>query len=66
MTIRVVTDSGADLPSSVRDEYAITLVPLSVRFGDEEFIDQVTLPTEDFWAKIPTEHPLPETAAPSA
>ena len=66
MTIRVVTDSGADLPSSVRDEYAITLVPLSVRFGDEEFIDQETLTTEEFWAKIPTANPLPETAAPSA
>ena len=66
MTIRVVTDSGADMPESVRDEYNITIVPLSVRFGDEEFIDQETLSTDEFWKKIPTANPLPETAAPSA
>ncbi len=65
MTIRVVTDSGADLPASLIEEFGIALVPLSIRFGEEEFIDQETLSTSDFWDKVLNSTQFPETAAPS-
>ena len=35
MPVKVVTDSGADLPSQLAEELGITVVPIYVRFGEE-------------------------------
>ena len=43
MSIRIVTDSSCDLPQSMVDELKISIVPLSIRFGDEEFIVTSTM-----------------------
>ena len=63
--IRVVTDSACDLSADVAAEHGITVVPLSIRFGDEEFVDGRDLTTEEFWARCKASAVLPETAAPS-
>lgn len=65
MTIRIVTDSACDLPDSVATEHGIGIVPLSIRFGDKEFIDRVELSTAEFWARCAQQSTLPETAAPA-
>ena len=39
--IRVVTDSACDLPQARADALGIEIVPLTIRFGDEEFVDRV-------------------------
>ncbi|MDG2113362.1 MAG: DegV family protein [Actinomycetota bacterium] len=64
-TVHIVTDSSCDLPQEVVDELGITIVPLSIRFGDDEYIDRVELSTDEFWAKCAASETLPETAAPS-
>ena len=64
MTVRIVTDSACDLPQAVADELGIAIVPLSIRFGTEEFIDRTELTTEDFWRRSAASPVLPETAAP--
>jgi DegV family protein with EDD domain len=53
------------LPQSELDRLAITMVSLSIRFGDEEFVDRVTLSIEDFWRRCAPSRTLPETSAPS-
>jgi len=63
--IRVVTDSACDLSADVAAEHGIGVVPLSIRFGDEEFVDGRDLTTEEFWARCKASSVLPETAAPS-
>lgn len=63
--IRVVTDSACDLSADVAAEHGITVVPLSIRFGVEEFVDGRDLTTEQFWARCKASAVLPETAAPS-
>lgn len=63
--IRVVTDSACDLSAAVAAEHGITVVPLSIRFGNEEFVDGRDLTTEEFWARCKASQVLPETAAPS-
>jgi len=63
--IRVVTDSSCDLPSALVDAHGISVVPLTIRFGDEEFVDQVELSTDAFWEKVAASSTLPETAAPA-
>ena len=65
MSIRIVTDSACDLPDAVVNEHGVRVVPLSIRFGDEEFIDREQLSTAEFWAKCAQQDTLPETAAPA-
>jgi len=64
--VAVVTDSTADLAPDVAAEHGIRVVPLTVRFGTEEFQAGVDLSTEQFWERMlapGTE--IPRTAAPS-
>ena len=64
-SVRIVTDSSCDLPQEIADEFGIVIVPLSVRFGDEEFIDREELTTSEFWVRCVNSSTLPETAAPA-
>ncbi len=63
--IRVVTDSACDLSAALAAENGVTVVPLSIRFGSEEFVDGGTLSTDEFWARCAASPVLPETSAPS-
>ena len=65
MAVRIVTDSASDLPQDICDELGIEVVPLTIRFGDAEYVDRKELSTEDFWRKLEASSVLPETAAPS-
>ncbi|MFP5487596.1 MAG: DegV family protein [Acidimicrobiia bacterium] len=65
MSIRIVTDSSCDLPEATVREHGIAVVPLSIRFGDEELIDREQLSTAEFWARCARQDTLPETAAPA-
>jgi fatty acid kinase fatty acid binding subunit len=65
MAVRVVTDSACDLPQDVCEQLGIEVVPLTIRFGSDEYVDRKELTTEAFWQKLATAAVLPETAAPS-
>lgn len=64
--IRIVTDSSSDVPHELAGEHAVEVVPLTIRFGDEEFVDRQDLTTASFWERLVLADHLPETAAPSA
>lgn len=65
MPVRIVTDSSCDLTAEQAESLGIEIVPLSIRFGDEEFIDRVDLSVDEFYEKLATSPKLPETAAPA-
>lgn len=65
MPVRVVTDSACDLSDADLAEWGIGMVPLSLRFGDEEFVDRTELSTNDFYRRLANSEHLPETSAPS-
>lgn len=65
MTVKVITDSSCDLPQELADDAGIVIVPLSIRFGDEEFVDRQDLTPDQFWLRVEASPTLPETAAPS-
>jgi len=65
MAVRVVTDSACDLPTEVYEQLGIEVVPLTIRFGNREYVDRKELTTEAFWQQLETADVLPETAAPS-
>ncbi len=63
--IRIVTDSASDLPELLAHTLNVDVVSLTIRFGDEEFVDRVDLTPDAFWAKCKASKTLPETSAPS-
>ncbi len=65
MTVRIVTDSSCDLTDATTAEHGIEVVPLSIRFGSEEFEDRTELSVEAFYEKLDHADVLPETAAPA-
>lgn len=65
MPVRVVTDSACDLTPEEAAEFDVEVVPLTIRFGDEEFVDRRDLTPKQFYAKMASSDVLPETAAPS-
>jgi DegV family protein with EDD domain len=65
VSVRIVTDSACDLPPNLVDALGIEIVPLTIRFGELEFVDRVDLSAEEFWARLRESATLPETAAPA-
>jgi DegV family protein with EDD domain len=65
MSVRIVTDSSCDLTTDVAAAHGVEVVPLSIRFGAEEFEDGTELTVEAFYDKLGTSADLPETAAPA-
>ena len=63
MTIKIVTDTCADLSPLEVEEMGITVVSLVVTFGDED-IPECDLSREEFWQRV--EGPVhPRTSQPS-
>ena len=52
MTVRIVTDSLSDLASDLIGNLDITLVPLTVLFGHETYLDRVTISTDEFYHRL--------------
>jgi DegV family protein with EDD domain len=65
MPVRIVTDSASDLPEAVCADLGIEVVPLTIRFGEREYVDRKELSTDGFWRELQASSVLPETAAPS-
>jgi DegV family protein with EDD domain len=63
--IRIVTDSTADIPISLREELGIEMVPLKIHIGDETYLDGVTLKSEQFYEKQAAASTFPSTSQPS-
>lgn len=63
--IHIVTDSGSDIRPDLAAELGITVVPLTIRFGTDEFHDGTELGPEDFYERMAAQDELPSTAAPA-
>ncbi len=63
--IKIVTDSASDLAPELAEQHNITVVPLTIRFGDTEFLDRRDLTPDQFWSRCASSAVLPETSAPS-
>jgi DegV family protein with EDD domain len=65
MTVRIITDSMADIPEEVAKKLNITVIPVNVLFGTESFRDGVDLTPEQFYTRLVSSKTLPTTAVPS-
>ncbi|MDP2915405.1 MAG: DegV family protein [Candidatus Aminicenantes bacterium] len=62
--IAIVTDSACDLPPEVLDERQIHVIPLTLSFGDQQFLDKVTIRPDQFYSLLETSPVHPKTAVP--
>ncbi|MDQ2885040.1 MAG: DegV family protein [Chloroflexota bacterium] len=65
MTVRIVTDSTADIPAEEAEAAGVTVVPLTVFFGDDAYLDGVELDNAGFYRKLEASKELPTTSQPS-
>jgi len=67
MTVKIVTDSTADLPSQLAQQLGITVVPVYLRFGEEVYRDGVDISQEEFYQKLiqSSVHPTTSQSSPS-
>ena len=60
MSVRIIVDSTADLIPELKSR--VTVVPLTVHFGEQEYIDGVTITPEEFYKKLAAAKNLPSTS----
>jgi DegV family protein with EDD domain len=65
MAVRIVTDSTADISREQTDALGIAVVPLTVFFGDQAYLDGVELDNAGFYRKLSASKDLPRTSQPS-
>jgi len=65
MTIKIVTDSSADLPAQLVQELGITIVPLYVRFGEKVYRDRVDISEDEFYQRLLHDPVHPSTIQPT-
>ena len=65
MSIKILTDSSADYESAELKEKDISLIPISVSFGEEHFLDGINLSKDDFYNKLFHSQEFPKTAQPA-
>lgn len=65
MAIKIITDSTSDFTQEQAKERDFIVVPLHNYFGDEEYLDGVTITKEDFYERLEKEECLPKTSQPS-
>ena len=65
MTVKIVTDSIADIPPEVQKELDISVIPVLVRFGEETFRDGIDITNEQFYKRLSQNKVMPTTAVPS-
>jgi len=63
--IKIVTDTTCDLPPAMVEEYDITVVPINIQFGTDEYQEGVDLDWDLFYRKIEETGLLPTSAQPS-
>lgn len=62
VSVKIVTDSGSDISQARAKELGITVLPLTFRFGTEEYLDGVTMTPKEFYDRLEKEAELPKTS----
>ena len=60
--IALVTDSTCDLPSEMIDHYQIHMVPINISFGENHYLDKITIQPEQFYSLLDESPDFPKTA----
>lgn len=62
MSVKLIIDSASDISLDEANKLGVVMVPMSVRFNDEEFLDGVNLTPVQFYNKLIESADLPKTS----
>lgn len=62
MAVRILTDSASDITQTQAAAWGIRVLPLKVRFGEEEYLDGVNLMPREFYSKLIETDEVPKTS----
>lgn len=60
--IALVTDSTCDLPADMIDKYQINMLPININFGENHYLDKITIQPEHFYKLLSESPDHPKTA----
>ncbi len=60
MDVKIIVDSTADVSAAIQNR--LTVIPLTVHFGSEDYIDGVTITRKAFYEKLIESDTLPSTS----
>lgn len=64
--VAIITDSTADLPAQVMRDHGIQVVPLTVHFGSDSYVDRAQLEPSGFYELLQSRSEHPRTSPPTA
>jgi len=65
MTVKIITDSTADLSPQLARELGITVVPVYLRFGEKVYRDGIDMGHDEFYRKLAEGSVQPATSQPT-
>ncbi len=65
MAVKIVTDGSSDIPKELARELDITVVPMTVAFDGDAYLDGIDITADEFYTRIVDTKVWPTTAAPS-
>ncbi len=60
--IAIITDSTCDIPQTYLEQYDIQVVPHTIVWGDDQYLDRVDIQPEEFYHRIETQKTIPTTS----
>ncbi|MEM5773400.1 MAG: DegV family protein, partial [Anaerolineaceae bacterium] len=63
--VALITDSTCDIPAEWRQQYEIIVVPLTIVFGNEQYLDGVDMQPEAFYARLLSDPTHPTSYQPT-
>ena len=62
MSVKIITDSGSDISQARAEKLGIRVLPLTFRFGTDEYLDGVTMTSKEFYERLDQEPEPPKTS----
>jgi uncharacterized protein len=60
--IAIVTDSTCDLDRDLIDKYQVNMLPININFGENHYLDKVTIQPEQFYTLLEENHDYPKSS----
>jgi DegV family protein with EDD domain len=64
-TLKIVTDSAADMPAGWAQKYAIDILPINIQFGDQTYRQGIDLSNDQFYELVEKTQKIPKTSLPT-
>ena len=65
MAVKLIIDAACDLSMEQAKEMGVILIPMTIRFGEQEYQSGVNITSEEFYHKLTSSKELPTTSQPS-